>query len=483
MKFIIRYWREIMIKSNPVRKRFTKILYTNIANSLKVIDMKFKLHHMFDKIDLEVDDEFATETIEILKKIPGIELFLIVKTYKFENLEDTKNIALDYYKDKIEWKSFVVRVKRVWSHIFGSLDAEKEIGWHLFHNAKNTKVSLKNPEIIVNIEIQNDKFHLVTENIRWVWGYPVWVQERVISLISGGFDSSVSSFLMNKRWVRVDYLFFKLGWITHEIWVKQISKYLWQTFSPSYKAKFISVDFEKLSYEIVTKIETKYRWVILKILMHKVAEMITQTNAYYAIVTGESIGQVSSQTLVNMSVIDSFTNALILRPLITFNKQEIIEIAKTIWTYNYSLSMPEYCWMISVNPTTEARLDAVIKEFEKIDIELINEAFQTRTTTDMRGIFDDEKQVSNIEKVYEVSDEIIIDIREEDKRVKNPLKLEKVEILNIPFYDINSRFEKLDKNKNYLFYCDKWILSELHALYLKEKGFNNIKIFRKWKKI
>lgn len=484
MKFIIRYWREIMIKSNPVRKRFTKILYTNISNSLKVLETKFKLHHSFDKIDLEVDDIFAPETIEILKKVPGIELFLIVKTYKFENLEDTKNIALDYYKEKIEWKSFVVRVKRVWNHVFGSLDAEKEIGWHLFHNSKNTKVSLKNPEIIVNIEIQNDKFHLVTENIRWVWGYPVWVQERVISLISGWFDSSVSSFLMAKRWVRVDYLFFKLGWITHEIWVKQISKYIWQTFSPSYKAKFISVDFEKLSYEIVTKIETKYRWVILKILMHKVAEMITQTNAYYWIVTGESIGQVSSQTLINMSVIDSFTNALILRPLITFNKQEIIEIAKNIWTYNYSLSMPEYCWMISVNPTTEARLDAVVKEFEKLDIELINEAFQTRITTDMRGIFDDEKVSSVIEKVYEIkTGEILIDIREEDKRIKNPLKLEKVEILNIPFYDINSRFEKLDKNKDYLFYCDKWILSELHALYLKEKGFNNIKIFRKWKKI
>lgn len=95
---------------------------------------------------------------------------------------------------------------------------------------------------------------------------------------------------------RVDFLFFNLGWITHEIWVKQISKYIHQSFSPSYKAKFISVNFEKLSYEILTKVETKYRWVILKILMHKVAEMITQTNAYYAIVTGESIWQVSSQT-------------------------------------------------------------------------------------------------------------------------------------------------------------------------------------------
>lgn len=478
MKFIIRYGREIMIKSTPVRKRFTKILYTNIANSLKVLETKFKLHHSFDKIDLEIDDEFALDTIEILRKVPGIELFSIVKTYKFENLEDTKNIALDYYKDKIEGKSFVVRVKRTWSHIFGSLDAEKEIGWHLLHNSNNTKVSLKNPDIIVNIDIATDKFHLITETLRWVWGYPVWVQERVVSLISGWFDSSVSSFLMAKRWVRVDYLFFNLWWITHEIWVKQISKYIHQSFSPSYKAKFISVDFEKLSYEIVTKIETKYRWVILKILMHKVAEMITQTNAYYGIVTGESIGQVSSQTLVNMSVIDSFTNALILRPLITFNKQEIIEIAKTIWTYNYSLSMPEYCGMISVNPTTEARLDKVVKEFEKIDIEIINEAFQTRITSDIRGIFDDEKQVSSIEKVSEITDEIVIDIREEDKRVKNPLKLEKVEILNIPFYDINSRFTKLNQKKNYLFYCDKWILSELHALYLKEKGFNNIKIFR-----
>lgn len=482
MKFIIRYGREIMIKSTPVRKRFTKILYTNIANSLKVLETKFKLHHSFDKIDLEIDDDFASETIEILKIVPGIELFSIVKTHEFKSLEDTKNIALDYYKDKIGGKSFVVRVKRTWSHIFGSLDAEKEIGGHLLHNSSNTKVSLKNPDIIVNIDIATDKFHLITETLRGVWGYPVWVQERVVSLISGGFDSSVSSFLMAKRWVRVDFLFFNLGWITHEIWVKQISKYIHQSFSASYKAKFISVNFEKLSYEIVTKIETKYRWVILKILMHKVAEMITQTNAYFGIVTGESIGQVSSQTLVNMSVIDSFTNALILRPLITFNKQEIIEIAKQIWTYNYSLSMPEYCGMISVNPTTEARLDKVVKEFEKIDISIINEAFQTRITTDMRDIFSEETNDSEIEKVREISDEILIDIREEDKRLKNPLKLEKVEILNIPFYDINSRFTKLDQKKNYLFYCDKWVLSELHALYLKEKGFNNIKIFRNDKK-
>lgn len=482
MKFIIRYGREIMIKSTPVRKRFTKILYTNIANSLKILETKFKLHHSFDKIDLEIDDDFAPETIEILKKVPGIELFSIVKTHEFKNLEDTKNIALDYYKDKIEGKSFVVRVKRTWSHIFGSLDAEKEIGGHLLHNSSNTKVNLKNPDVIVNIDIATDKFHLITETLRWVWGYPVWVQERVISLISGGFDSSVSSFLMAKRWVRVDYLFFNLGWITHEIWVKQISKYIHQSFSPSYKAKFISVNFEKLSYEILTKIETKYRWVILKILMHKVAEMITQTNAYFGIVTGESIGQVSSQTLVNMSVIDSFTNALILRPLITFNKQEIIEIAKQIWTYNYSLSMPEYCGMISVNPTTEARLEKVVKEFEKIDPSIINEAFQTRITSDMRDLFSEETNDSEIEKVSEILDEIVIDIREEDKRLKNPLKLEKVEILNIPFYDINSRFTKLDKSKNYLFYCDKWVLSELHALYLKEKGFNNIKIFRNDKK-
>lgn len=478
MKFIIRYGREIMIKSTPVRKRFTKILYTNIVHSLKILDTKFKLHHSFDKIDLEIDDIVSNETIEILKKIPWIELFSIVKTHKFENLEDTKNIALDYYKEKIEGKSFVVRVKRTWSHIFGSLDAEKEIGWHLLHNSKNTKVSLKNPDIIVNIDITTDKFHLITETLRWTWGYPVWVQERVVSLISGWFDSSVSSFLMAKRWVRVDFLFFNLGWVTHELGVKQISKYIHQSFSPSYKAKFISVDFEKLSYEIVTKIETKYRWVILKILMHKVAEMITQTNAYYWIVTGESIGQVSSQTLVNMSVIDSFTNALILRPLITFNKQEIIEIAKTIWTYNYSLSMPEYCGMISVNPTTEARPDKVIREFEKISLDLINEAFQNRITSDIRDVFDEEKQISNIEKVNQINDEIVIDIREEDKRLKNPLKLEKVEILNIPFYDINSRFTKLNQKKNYLFYCDKWVLSELHALYLKEKGFNNIKIYR-----
>jgi thiamine biosynthesis protein ThiI len=117
--------------------------------------------------------------------------------------------------------------------------------------------------------------------------------------------------------------------------------------------------------------------------------------------------------------------------------------------------MPEYCGMISVNPTTEARLEKVVKEFEKIDPSIINEAFQTRITSDMRDLFSEETNDSEIEKVSEILDEIVIDIREEDKRLKNPLKLEKVEILNIPFYDINSRFTKLDKSKNYLFYCDK----------------------------
>lgn len=478
MKFILRYGREIIIKSRPVRKRFTKVLFTNIKNSLAQLDTKMNIFYSFDRLDLEIfDEQKALEAIEILRKIPGIELFSIVNTYDFETLEDVKEKAIEYFADKIANKTFVVRVKRTWTHIFSSLQAEREIGGALLAHSNNSKVKLINPDFTVNIEIIKNKFHLVVDTIKATWGYPVWVQERVISLISGWFDSSISSYLMSKRWVRVDYLFFNLWWVSHEIWVKQISKYLWQNFSSSYKAKFISVDFEKLTYEIATKIENKYKGIILKILMYKIAEMVANKWYHYAMVTWESIGQVSSQTLVNMAVIDSFVNTLVLRPLLTYNKQEIIEIAKDIGTYNFSISMPEYCWMISVNPTTEARLEALQKEFEKIDKDLIIETFENIKISDIRNVFTQET-VSEIEKVTELTGEIIIDIREKEKREKNPLKLEKNEILNIPFYEINSKFPKLKQDKNYLFYCDKWVLSELHALYLKQAWFNNIKIYR-----
>jgi thiamine biosynthesis protein ThiI len=375
-------------------------------------------------------------------------------------------------------------VKRSWKHDYNSIDLERYIWWGLLKFSNNASVKLKNPDVTVNIEIKDNKLFLVVWKHYGIWGYPVWTQDKVLTLISGWFDSGVSSFSLCKRWAKVDYLFFNLWWTAHELWVKQVAHYLWKNFSSGYKARFITINFEEIVKELVTKIDHKYRWIILKRLFLMAADNLAQEHKYYAIVKWDSLWQVSSQTLKNMFIVDKASSTLVLRPLISFNKQEIVDLSKKIWTYEFACNMPEYCWVISDKPATAADLDKVLKEEENFDFSLLDKAIESKKVQKIDEVLIEKVDGEDIELTYVPwENEVVIDIREDQDRKKRPLILEKIEILEIPFYDINSKFSELDQNKTYLFYCDKWVLSRLHALYLKEKGFNNIKIYRyleKW---
>ncbi len=493
MKLIIKISPEITIKSKFVRKQAISMLKNNIKKHLEYNDfLEYKIFWTRDKLDLEMELKNSEEIIKILKNIPWIAYILEVDLYfLYENDEqkNDKNYIFDnifqvvkkYYLEKIEEKTFVARVKRVWEHDFSSIDLERYVWWWLLKNSLNAKVSLKNPEITVKIEILNNIFFIIKDKIEGLWGYPIGFQDKVVSLISGGFDSGVSTFSLMKRWTKVDYLFFNLGGSAHELWVKQVSHYLWKTFSVWYwQARFITVDFEEVISELLTKVNHKFRWVLLKRFMLKVASKVAENN-YYALVKGDSLGQVSSQTLKNMAVIDKASDCLVLRPLIWYNKQEIVDITKQIWTYNFACNMPEYCWVISDKPATWATLEQILDEEENILEEVLERAFETRKMVKLKDMFEENfEKTGEIEKVYFAEkNEIIIDIREEADKKKKPLKVENAEIIEIPFFEINSKFKNLSQEKKYLFYCDKGVLSELHWLYLKEMWFENIKIFRK----
>lgn len=496
MKFILKPFSEIMIKSKPVRKKQLSHLQTNTNLALRQIDPSLKARFHWDRGEVNTDQELSVFQINALKKalkrIPGIEIALEVIEYDMtetfaESMEDNSNAfqaifekAKNCYISQIEGKTFAVRVKRSGKHNFRSLDLEKYIWGGLLQHSKDARVQLKKPDEIVLIEVREDKLLLVQEKIQGMGGYPIGTQDRVLSLISGGFDSGVSTYSMMKRWCMVDYLFFNLWWNAHEIWVKQVAQYLWKTFGVGYKANFITVNFEWVIAELLTKIQSKYRGIILKRLFLQVADMIIQESEYYAIVKGDSLGQVSSQTLKNMFVIDKASSTLVLRPLISNNKQEIVDISKEIGTYNFACNMPEYCWVISDNPATGAKLEKVEKEEEFFDYSVMQKAFEDRKMIKIDQV------IANItENNVEVEvvhlpgeNEVVIDIREDEKKKKDPLQLEKIDITEIPFFEINHRFSDLDQTKTYLFYCEKGVLSNLHALYLKEKWFLNIKILR-----
>ncbi len=487
MKYIIKISPEITIKSKPVRKQCLLMLKNNIKKHFDFNDIKVNVTWNRDRINLEWNDEKIVKT---LKCIAWIAHFMEVESFNVpENEEEIFDFIFqktkDFYLDKIEWKTFVVRVKRSWIHNFKSIDLERYIWGGLLKCTNNSSVKLKDSDIEVKIEVKDKKFHIIKYRIEWIWGYPIWFQDKVLSLISWWFDSWVSSFSMMKRWCEVDYLFFNLWWSAHELWVKQVSYYLWKTFSvPHKRARFITVNFEEIISELLTKVNHRFRWILLKRFMLKTASIISEWH-YFALVKWDSLGQVSSQTLKNMHVIDKASSNLVLRPLIADNKQEIVDISKDIWTYNFACNMPEYCWVISDKPATWAKLEDILNEEENILEETLISAVDSRKTEFVREMMEQykDKESEDLELVFLAWDnDIVVDIREEWERNKHPLILEKVEIIEIPFFEINHKFKDLESDKNYLFYCEKWVLSNLHWLYLKEKWFNNIKVFRpiKW---
>lgn len=484
MKFIVKPFSEILIKSKPVRKKYLNFLQTNCNLAFKKIDPNIKARFFRDRQEITVWSELSlfqfNNLIKTLSRMPWIESFLEVVEYDFQDISEIFEKASDFYLDSIMWKSFVVRVKRTWNHTFKSTDAERYIWWGLLKRWANSKVSLKNPDVIINIEIKDNKFYLVKSKYFWIGWYPVWTQDKVISLVSGWFDSGVSTYSMMKRGCKVDYLFFNLGWVAHEKWVKEVSNYLRQNFSSWYKAKFITVNFEEIINHLVKDINHRFRWIILKRLFLMVADILAKENEYYAIIKWDSLWQVSSQTLKNMFVIDKSSETLVLRPLISYNKQEIIDLSMKIWTYNSACNMPEYCWVISDKPATWARLEQILDEEKNFDFSLLEKAINNKKIQFIDEVIDLEKewdtQIDVVSIVWE--NEIIVDVREEVKSQESPLIIDWQIILKIPFFDLPFEFEKLDQSKTYLFYCNKWMISKNQAIAMKNKGFLNVKIFR-----
>ncbi|ACA87739.1 tRNA uracil 4-sulfurtransferase ThiI [Shewanella woodyi] len=483
MKFIVKLFPEIMMKSKPVRMRFTKMLETNIRNVLKKVDETAKVKREWDKIMVLVPDDrqdLVEAFAERLACIPGIAHVLQVSESTFESVDDIYQQTLAVYKDELAGKTFCVRVKRVGNHDFRSIEVERYVGGGLNQFTEAAGVRLKNPDMTINLEIDKESLYLVSKRIEGLGGYPMATQEDVLSLISGGFDSGVSSYQFIKRGSRTHYCFFNLGGDQHEIGVKQVAYHLWQKYGESHKVKFISIPFDPVVTEILEKIDNGQMGVILKRMMMRAAAKVARKMGIQALVTGEAMGQVSSQTLTNLSIIDRCTDQLILRPLIAMDKQDIINLSRKIGTEDLSKSIPEYCGVISQRPTVKAVLSKIEAEELKFSEDLIDRVIEAAEVIDIREIATSmDTKITSTETVGDInSGEVIIDVRAPEEEEQSPLEVEGVEVKAIPFFRLATKFADLDKSKTYLLYCDRGVMSKLQALYLQEQGYDNVKVYR-----
>ena len=482
MKFIVKLFPEIMIKSESVRKRFVKILTSNIRNVLTKHDDTVTVVKHWDYIEVRSTIEaFFPILIELLQRSPGIHHFLQVEETPFSSHHDVFEQTLSDVASQLENKTFCVRVKRKGKHEFTSIEAERYIGGGLNQHIASAKVQLKNPDVTVRIEIEDDKMMLVRARYEGIGGYPIGTQEDVLSLISGGFDSGVSSYMLLRRGSRVHYCFFNLGGAAHEIGVKQMAYHIWQRYGSSHKVRFVAINFEGVVGEILENVDNGQMGVVLKRMMVRAASKIAQRFDIQAIVTGEALGQVSSQTLTNLRLIDEASEVLVLRPLITHDKEKIIAMAKHIGTDDIAKSMPEFCGVISKNPTVKAIKAKIEQEEGNFNFAVLESAVENAQYLDIRQIAEQtEKEVVSVDAVSVLSaNDVIIDIRSPEEIDENPLYIENQAMILLPFYKLSSQFAELDQSKNYVLYCERGVMSKLQALYLKESGFSNVRVFKK----
>jgi thiamine biosynthesis protein ThiI len=224
--------------------------------------------------------------------------------------------------------------------------------------------------------------------------------------------------------------------------------------------------------------------VVLKRMFVRAASMVAQKYGIEALITGEALGQVSSQTLTNLRMIDLVSDTLILRPLITWDKEDIIDLSRKIGTEAFARHIPEYCGVISKSPTVKAKRSVLEFEESKFDFAILEQVADNAVILDIRDLIADEPKII---QPLDIIDQLpleqqnswcILDISKPDEVESKTLLFGDFEVVLLPFYQLSSKFEQLDQNKTYLLYCAQGVMSRLQALDLIEKGFTNVKVFR-----
>lgn len=476
-KFILKLFPEIMIKGSSAKRQMVGQLYTNLLSILQKISSNVEVRKFSDKIEILSPTQVLPEVRQRLLDTSGIEQ--ILEVLQFDDMDTLDKIKVkvgELVIDSLDGKTFVVRAKRTGKHDFSSIDLERTVGGYLLAHSNATKVQMKNPDITVRMELVEGQLNMITKKYKGLSGFPIGTQGDILSLMSGGFDSTVASYLTMKRGIKTHFVFFNLGGNAHEIGVKQVALYLWNKFGSSHKVKFISVPFDDVLTEIFASTPPTYMGVTLKRLMLMASEKIADEMEIDALLTGESVAQVSSQTLRNLAIIDEVSSKLILRPLSTMNKPEIMSIADDIGTRHFAEAMPEYCGVISQNPITHGSFKRMEKVALKFDYDVLNKAVEDAQHIYVHEIIDDINNLAAVEVVSDLStgDFTVIDIREEAECIKT-----ESQTLKIPFHKLKREFKDLATDKEYLLYCDKGIMSQLHAQYLRDElKCTNVRVYR-----
>lgn len=374
-KILMIKYAELTTKKDN-RNFFINTLEKNIKSSLS--DLNIEIIKDYYRMFIISND--YEETIKRLKNICGI--YEIVPCIKDTDtsLENICWLAKSLIKEDTTFKVVTNRSDK--SYPIPSMELSRKVGAYLLKNVNNLSVDVHNPKVFINIELRKEGVYIYTEGFKGMGGYPTGTLGKALLMLSGGIDSIVAGYLTMKRGVKLDFIYFEsLPHTSLEAREKVISlAKILKKFGNT--GKLYVIPFTEIQESIYKELDPTYMITIMRRMMYRIAERVAKYTNSNAIINGESIGQVASQTLTSIKVVNDVTNYPIIRPLASFDKLEIIEIAKKIGSYDISILPYEDCCTIFVppHPVINPNLDYARELESKLDMNMINNALHNILT-------------------------------------------------------------------------------------------------------
>lgn len=356
------------------KNEFIKVLARNIKGALSDFE-NIEIISRFDHIYVKLNDNDPKKIIEILQDVSGIQgLSLVLLTN--EDIENLRKVCLELVKQE-PGKTFKVHAKRAnKKYPLISDQINREIAKVILQNT-DLKVDVHNPDILVSIEIREEGAYVFTHTYKGAGGYPLGVGGKIMHMLSGGIDSPVAAYLLMKRGIKIECIHFSSPPYTNAGVIEKLKDLLGKLNKYQPEIRLNIIPFTKLQEEIYAQSDESYAITLMRRMMFRLADRLATRRHCLAISSGESVGQVASQTLDSMNVINNVTNMPVLRPVVTYDKTEIIALARKIDTFDISIRPFEDCCTIFApkNPKTRPSMEEVLKFESKWDYnKMIDEA-------------------------------------------------------------------------------------------------------------
>lgn len=372
MRTAIVHYHELALKGRN-RDSFEQCLIDNIRTSLSDLSIR-RVDHLQSRIRITLPSEAAPDTVRgRLARVCGIANFSLGHTLPLQlsapNLDVLVSTLLDELPSK-SFETFRVTARRADKRlVLTSMDVEKIVGAAICHST-GKKVSLKSPDLTIYVELLSKDAFCSVEKTEGPGGMPVGVSGKVACLISGGIDSPVAAYRLIKRGCQASFIHFSGRPLVSRASEEKVRDLVQTLTQYQYHSRLYVVPFGEIQREIVLNAPAPFRIVLYRRMMIRITEELARREQCWALVTGDSLGQVASQTPQNICAIEDAAELPILRPLIGMDKREIIDEARRLGTYETSIEPDQDCCKLFVppHPSTKTRLDDVLRIEHMLDI-------------------------------------------------------------------------------------------------------------------